>query len=97
MSNPRTPSRPGRPKTGDSRAKPRAGASGGSRPAPKPFDPDRVPPAKGSATERLMNAQPAYSRIAAGTGAHRTRSAGGMMLLSVLSSLLLCISRVSRP
>ena len=62
MSNPRTPSRPGRPKSGDSRSKPRAGTAATSRSAPRPFDPERAPPAKGSATDRLMNAQPAYSR-----------------------------------
>ena len=62
MSNPRTPSRPGRPKSGDSRRKPRAGSAATPRSAPRPFDPERAPPAKGSATDRLMNAQPAYSR-----------------------------------
>ena len=68
MSNPRTPSRPGRPKSGDSRGKPRSGSTAGARPAPRPFDPDRAPPAKGSATDRLMNAQPAYSRSGSGGG-----------------------------
>lgn len=66
MSNPRTPSRTGRPKTGDTRGKSRSGSSTSSRSVPRPFDPDRAPPAKGSATERLMNAQPAYSRQATG-------------------------------
>lgn len=62
MSNPRTPSRPGRPRSGDSRSKLRAGTAVSPRSAPRPFDPERAPPAKGSATDRLMNAQPAYSR-----------------------------------
>lgn len=66
MSNPRTPTRPGRTHTGDARGKPRSGSKPALRSAPKPFDPDRAPPAKGSATERLMNAQPAYSRGNAG-------------------------------
>ncbi len=75
MSNPRTPSRPGRPKSGDSRGKPRAGATSSARATPRPFDPDRAPPAKGSATERLMNAQPAYSR--SGPGGARSDSGAG--------------------
>lgn len=75
MSNPRTPSRPGRPKQGDSRGQSRSGATSTARAAPRPFDPDRAPPAKGSATERLMNAQPAYSR--SGAGGTRSDSEGG--------------------
>ncbi|MDO8695012.1 MAG: RsmB/NOP family class I SAM-dependent RNA methyltransferase [Sheuella sp.] len=75
MSNPRTPSRSGRSKPGDSRGKPRSGATAGARPAPRPFDPDRAPPAKGSATDRLMNAQPAYSRP--GSGGGRSESGAG--------------------
>ncbi len=76
MSNPRTPSRPGRPKPGDSRGKPRSGSATSARSAPRPFDPDRAPPAKGSATDRLMNAQPAYSRSGSGGGYDRSADRG---------------------
>ncbi len=68
MINTRIPSRGSRPKSGEARVKSRSSTAGGSHSAPKKFDPNRAPE-KGSATERLMNAQPAYStRSGSGSG-----------------------------
>lgn len=69
MNNTRIPSRNSRPKSGEARVKPRSSTAGGSNSTPRKFDPNRAPE-KGSATERLMNAQPAYSsRPGSGGGA----------------------------
>lgn len=89
MNNTRSPSRGNRPKSGPARANARDAFRGSSRDSssrrpeaarradsvPRPFDPDRQP-AAGSATERLMNAQPRYGRSGAGSDDNRSGRPG---------------------
>lgn len=87
MSNPRSPSRTSRPKSGDARGPSRSpftrdvrgSAKSSSKPAvratPTPFDPN-LTPEKGSATERLMGAQLKYGRSGAERGSERGSERG---------------------
>ena len=83
MNDSRSPDRKSRPKSGAARVNSRDGARSGARDsvrgsasrgnatrsadaAPRPFDPNRATP--GSATERLLNAQPRGARSSGGAG-----------------------------
>lgn len=91
MNDSRSPDRKSRPKSGAPRVNSRDGARSGARDsvrgsasrgnatrsadaAPRPFDPNRATP--GSATERLLNAQPRGARSSGGTEGYRPSRPG---------------------